>query len=255
MNALEHKLSEIMDSVRDIDYGDDPQQQLEAYEEVVDESACTDESVNILMREVVPGTYDFENLYLVERMMEQAESIIRLYVDNLDKSIYGNVIARNLLKNWLAQDEKRKVKILVRQGRKFKSSHFYATNREFVENGRIEYRLISFLGKCSTYAGIFDEKAIKVKIKGDDKDTMLGNFHSEIAADLCREYDKAFDGADTHSNLFLLAMRNAVPKLRSEVSSQKDLIARFTRAMVSKIEDSLKNHGGVNLPKNIKFNH
>ncbi|MFI0416207.1 MAG: hypothetical protein ACH255_18945 [Candidatus Thiodiazotropha sp.] len=158
-NQFEKHVTKIMDYLDK----NEPRMAFDEYKKLVDESSATESSEPIVFRGK-KGEYLLENSYLLEKLMEQTRDTIRLYVDDIDESSYGHVVVRNMLFNWLKQDEKREVKLLVRKGFDFLSSAFYHTNYELVENGQLEVRTLRDKEICSTYAGIFDKKAIKINL-------------------------------------------------------------------------------------------
>lgn len=247
-NKFEEHVTQIMDYLD----RDEPRMAFNAYKTLVDESAETGSSEPIVYRGK-KGEYLLENSYLLEKLMDQSRETIRLYIDDIDESSYGHVVVRNMLFNWLKQDKQRKVKLLIRKAFGFLSSAFYYTNYEFIENRQIQVRTLKDKEKCSSYAGIFDTNAIKIKEKETDNEVMVGVFSDQASAVKMAEiFDQVFDIAIPVSNRFALFV-NKFLENRNITSSQKTLIRSFTQLIQNRVNDTDRMLSSVHYNKPIPF--
>ncbi len=245
-NIFEKRARNIMEYIDT----NEPRLALEEYKQLVNESSESDSNHPVVMKGE-KGGYLLENAYLIERLMAQSKSIIKLYIDDINESAYGNVILRNMLFNWLAEDEKRTVKMIVRKGYAFLTSGFYYTNFDFIKNGRIEVREVKGGGEFSSYAGIFDNIGIKIKYKKGDEEIMVGIFSDEEKA---QHMVNLFDGVYDTS----FPLRNKISWLFGQLAldgkmanSREKLIKSFAESISDRVKNSLESDGSIHLNKPI----
>jgi hypothetical protein len=236
-NKFEKYVTKIMDYLDK----DEPHMAFDEYKRLVDESAVT-ESIEPIVFRGRKGEYLLENSYLLEKLMDKTKNTIRLYVDNIDESSYGHLVVRNMLFNWLNLDKERKVKLLVRKGFDFLSSAFYHTNYKFIENKQIEVKTLRDKEKCSSYAGIFDRKAIKIKDKSSEIEVMVGSFSDgDKAGQMADIFDQVFAIAIPVRSKVMLAF-SAFMKHGSITSDQKELIQSLANIIKNRVNDSSNSH-------------